>query len=811
MDTVLKNLIGSEAYVFIDDIVLFSKSAEEHALRLEHVLERFDKANLQLHPGKCVFAQPRVKYLGYDLSEYGVSASADKVKAVKEYPTPKNVKDVRAFIGLASFYRRLVPNFAEIAKPLTSLTRKNQNFVWGPSQQEAFERMKDKLCTTPVLAYPNFKLPFILTCDASKLAVGAVLTQVQDGAERSIAYASRQLNTAEQSYSATELELLALVWATKYFRCYLYGQKFVVRTDHSALSYLRNFADHNSRLMRWSLTLSGLDFVIQHRPGRKIGHADALSRHVGAVLPEGSLSKESVKHEQEQDEFCMRQNPGALSRNREFFRDDDGVMYRRRPQGKHQVVVPRSMVQRVLNQNHDQKYVAHPGVKRTHDLISLCYWWPGMRKTIAEYVRKCDPCQRRKENCEFTAPLGEVEESKFPFEITSMDITGPYLSTPRKNKYLVTFIDNFTRYVEAFPVPDITSETIARVYATQIVTRHGTGSKLITDQGRNFMSAFFKETCKILGIQKIHTTSLHPQSNGVIERFHRSLHTGLSHYINATNTNWDVLVPFYLMAYRATPNTVTGYSPFYLMHGREMLLPSSDNLKAKISKLPLDHTQRLQNLKDSLKLAYKTVRQANRKSRRKNKKLYDRKAKLRSFQKGDFVYLFNPAVKPGLSRKFHKPWSGPYRITAKISDLNYEIESQNFKKQVVHVNRLKQAYNLDAWEPKAKQKKRRKTREKPPPQTEEEEEEIKIGPFPLLQTIPQAREIEPRTSPDSSPHTPETTPHMLDTPASENRDPTYVPFQTPRSRRELQPTRTEPPITRSRARIVSQDCLDKVN
>ena len=182
MDTVLKNLIGSEAYVFIDDIVLFSKSAEEHAVRLEHVLQRFDKANLQLHPGKCVFVQPRVKYLGYELSEYGVSASAVKVKAVKEYPTPKNVKDVRASIGLAYLERRFVPSFAEIAKLLKSLTRKNHGFVWGPSQGEAFKRMKDKLCTTPVLAYPNFKLPFNLTCDASKQAVGAVFPQVQDGA-----------------------------------------------------------------------------------------------------------------------------------------------------------------------------------------------------------------------------------------------------------------------------------------------------------------------------------------------------------------------------------------------------------------------------------------------------------------------------------------------------------------------------------------------------------------------------------------------------------------------------------------------------
>jgi len=171
-----------------------------------------------------------------------------------------------------------VPNFAAIAKPLTTLTRKDQEFIWRPSQQEAFENLKSRLCSTPVLAYPNFKLPFILTTDASKVAIAAILSQVEDGVERPVAYASRQLNTAEQVYTTSETEVLALVWATKYFRCYLCGSKFIVRTDHSALIYLRNFADHNSQLLRWSLKLSELDFVVEHRPGTKIAHAEALSR-----------------------------------------------------------------------------------------------------------------------------------------------------------------------------------------------------------------------------------------------------------------------------------------------------------------------------------------------------------------------------------------------------------------------------------------------------------------------------------------------------------------------------------------------------
>jgi hypothetical protein len=187
MDTVPKHLVGTECWIFLDDVIVYSKSAEEHAARLRNVLRRFHEANLQLNPEKCVFTQPQVQYLGFVLSERGISASPDKVKAIRQYPAPKNVRDVRAFLGLASFYRRLVPNFAELAKPLTTLTWKGREFSWGPSQREPFDSTKDRICTTPVLAYPNFELPFILTTDASKVAVAAVLSQVQDGLERSLA------------------------------------------------------------------------------------------------------------------------------------------------------------------------------------------------------------------------------------------------------------------------------------------------------------------------------------------------------------------------------------------------------------------------------------------------------------------------------------------------------------------------------------------------------------------------------------------------------------------------------------------------
>jgi hypothetical protein len=240
------------------------------------------------------------------LSQRGGEASPDKVKAIQNFPIPKTVRDVRSFLGLGSFYRRLVPHFADIAKPLTQLTKKDKVWDWNEECQQSLEELKNRLSNTPVLAFPDFTVPFILTTDSSCMGLRAVLSQVQAGIEKPIAFANRQLNKAERAYSASKLETLAVVWATKYFRCYLYGKKFLVRTDHAALRFLHKFAENNSRLMRWSLRLSEFDFDIEHVPGTKIRHVDALSRHVGLVDENQLLSKELILREQHKDPFCEK-------------------------------------------------------------------------------------------------------------------------------------------------------------------------------------------------------------------------------------------------------------------------------------------------------------------------------------------------------------------------------------------------------------------------------------------------------------------------------------------------------------------------
>ena len=386
--------------------------------------------------------------------------------------------------------------------------------------------------------------------------------------------------------------------------------------------------------------------------------------------------------------------------------------------------------------------------------------------------------------------------------------------TADKNKYLLTFIDHLTRYAEAIPIPDITAETCARAYATQIIARHGSGSVLVTDQGRQFTSVFFKETCRILGIKKLFSSPLHPQSNGMIERYHRSMNEGLSHYVNANGNNWDKLVPFYLMAYRATPHGSSGYSPYFLLHGREMVIPSTQDLRAKLSSEAETHenANRLENLKSSLKRAYQEVRKNSKRSHQVNKQYYDRKAKVRTFEPNDIVYLFNPSIKPGLSKKFKNPWTGPYKVVEKLSDLNYRIQNLLGKEFVVHVNRLKKAFNPDVW--KSNQGKKYVRKNKKEKEGESEEEESAVLPPRRINVPPQSEDRQGQADrqadldrQDMQPvvDTPTGSPQHLDEPGSARIDPSYRPPDTPRSRRELEePSRLQPPVTRLRARLQEQ-------
>jgi transposase InsO family protein len=327
--------------------------------------------------------------------------------------------------------------------------------------------------------------------------------------------------------------------------------------------------------------------------------------------------------------------------------------------------------------------------------------------------------------------LGDAEDPSEPFQVASMDITTPYSLTPTKNRYLLTFIDNFSKYVEAFPIPDVSAETCARVYATQIIARHGSGCTLITDRRRSFISAFFKETCKIMRIRKVDTSAYHAMSNGTVETFHKVLHDSMSHYVDSTGTNWDVVLPFFLMAYTATPHSTTKYSPFYVFTtGREMTLPTADDLKAKLLRESQNtgFGHKLENLKLNLRKAYEEATKNNRKAHEVNKKYYDRKAKERNSEVDDKVYLFCPAKKPGRCQNFRKFWRGLYRIV-EVSDSNYNILDVTGKEQT-SCKQAEKSYDQRPW--KQETTTRAKHKGKQTIVEDQDEQEIEIQSRPIV-------------------------------------------------------------------------------
>ena len=279
MDRVLTGLQGIELFVYMDDIVIYATSLEEHAYKLKKLLARLKTAGLSLQPEKCQFLRHDIAYLGHIITEKGVLPDPRKLQAVRNFPIPQRRKNIKQFLGLVGYYRRFISDFAKISKPLTQLLKKDISFLWGPEQQKAFETLRDKLCSEPLLQYPDFNKPFVVTTDASDFALGAVLSQGQIGRDLPIAYASRTLDKAETNYSTTEKELLAIVFAVKHFRPYLYGHKFTLVTDHRPLLWLNGLKDPVSRLARSKIKLTKFDYDIVYKRGIANSNADALSRN----------------------------------------------------------------------------------------------------------------------------------------------------------------------------------------------------------------------------------------------------------------------------------------------------------------------------------------------------------------------------------------------------------------------------------------------------------------------------------------------------------------------------------------------------
>ena len=747
MDNVLRGLNYKIALVYMDDIIVYSRSFQGHMANLRQVFDCLKSANLKLKPSKCSFMKNEVKYLGHIVSKEGLKPDPDKIKVIQNYPTPHNVKSLRQALGLFGYYRRFCEGYSKVASPLYALMKKQVPFEWTEECQQAFDALKSKLISPPILAYPDFNQKFVLYTDASAESVGMVLSQCIDGHERVISYAGRSLNKHQRNYSITEKELLAVILAFRHFAPYLRGRQFDLITDHQALKWLIDQKEPQGRLARWLMAVQEYQFTVIYKPGRLHSNVDPLSRinheevdeEEQLICPEMFALDEDtdrsdstqpllfneLKELQGKDSFCapiieylknrVLPEDGANARRllKEIgdFMLVDGILYHLDyPPGKglkkdrlvQQTVIPDKLVPEVLAAFHDEVTAGHLGIARTYQTIRQRYYWWGMSEAVKKYVQSCHSCQTRKRPGKANkAPLIPIPVES-AWDRCVIDAVGPLTVTSRGNRYILVLSDYLTKYVEAIAVPDIKAETVARVLFDEIIARHSAPRVLLSDLGANFLSKAVKELCNFFDIKKINSTAYRPQTQGLCERFNSTLITMLSFYTATNQKDWDAYIPAVLFAYRISPATdSTLYSPFLLMYGREANVPADIMLRPRQyeSDSVRDH---FNSIATRVHLFQEIARNNIKAAQDKMKAHFDKTSTDININVGDYVFVHTPAAKVHLSKKLLHSWHGPYIVSEKPTPVNVKLIRASDNKHIptrVHVNRVKLGYHRDIRPP----------------------------------------------------------------------------------------------------------------
>ncbi|GFS68723.1 transposon Tf2-6 polyprotein [Trichonephila clavipes] len=622
---------------YLDDIIVFSETFEDHLIRLRLVLKCLQEAGLKLNSKKCLFAAQEVKILGHLVSSNGVRPDPDKIKA--------------------------------------SLLKSGVEFHWGPEEVEAFISLKKALTSDPVLGMYDERASTEIHTDASGYGIGAVLVQIQNNVEKVIAYASRTLTKAEKNYSTTERECLAIVWATNKFRPYIFGKHFTVVTDHHSLGWLMNLKNPSGRLARWALRLQEHDFDVKYKTGKKHSDADALSRNPveeETETPDKFLAvttSMNLAMEQKKDQDLAKLKLLSNSSKNEEFRFIDGILCRKNfdPDGKLWLpVIPKHLRADILRHFHDAPTAGHLGFAKTYDRIRKRFYWPGMYRNVVRYVMHCRECQRRKSVPQ--RPPGRlvpIPPATAPFHRIGIDLLGRFQ----------TEVDE-----------------IAKFLLEEIVLRHGAPRVIITDRGAVFRSRLVSSLVDLCNIDHRFTTAYHPQTNGLTERFNKTLADMLSMYVDVEQKNWDEILPFVTFAYNTAKQETTGFTPFYLLHGRE----AETTLDTMLPFCPNDFvdnniTKIAARAEESRQLARVHTLRAQDKDRRR----YDSKHQMVSYAPGDLVWVYTPVRKVGLSEKLLRRYFGPYQVLRRLSAVTYEVQdfdpaSRKRKlREVVHVLRMK--------------------------------------------------------------------------------------------------------------------------
>ena len=627
MNSIFSPYLKKFVVVYLDDILIFSKSEEEHQAHVRLVLDVLRREKFYVTQAKSHFAQTEIQYLGHIVNSQGIRPDPKKVSSVQSWPVPKNVHDVRSFLGLCNYFRKFIEHYSSIAVPLTNLTKKSVGWDWTGRCQDAFEKLKRSLLEAPLLRTPDERKPYEVITDASDYGLGAVL--LQEG--HPIAFESRKLNSAELNYTVTEKEMLAVVHALRVWRCYLEGAEFTVLTDHVSNTFFQTQPSLSRRQARWSEFLQRFGvFKWEYLKGER-NVADALSR--GDVT---ASQLQSVDSDKDQPFGAVFAAAGVATPNRGMFqrrtvsgqtcsvRGDQSVssptfdlsisllksliISSRELSEKVQrdanwadsnqlstdwqglvlkensrIVVPEDVDLRrqIIAEYHDTPFAGHYGRDKTRQAVGRLFWWSALTEDVSKYVSCCVLCQRNKSRRH--RPFGALQPLPIPekaWQTVTFDFIVKLPKTDKGNDSICVFVDKLTKMVHFVPCrEDLSAKQFAELYVDQIWRLHGLSKEFITDRDSRFTSAFWKGVTELIGTRHVMSSSFHPQTDGQTERVNQTLETYLRHFVSAQLNDWDILLSRAEFAHNSAFHSSVGQTPFFLNYGLNPRTPPGERLE----------------------------------------------------------------------------------------------------------------------------------------------------------------------------------------------------------------------------------------
>jgi transposase InsO family protein len=749
MNLIFKDHLNKFLLIYLDDIVVYSKDATSHLEHLRTAFQRLKQAGLGIKAKKCQMFRTQIKFLGFLVSKEGVQLDPAKIEAVLNFPTPKeDLGQLQSFLGMVGYFKKHIKDYALIAKPLYDMfkgedthTKKRKGKVrtvykkniWGPAQDEAIRKLKEVTTTAPLLIYPDFNKPLILTTDASQHALGYVLSQATEEGERPVAYGSRLLKGAEKNYSNTDREMLAVITGMQHYRSYVYGRHFKVRTDHQAIALINKGKITLQRVCKWLLQTQDYDFEIEYTPATKIRHADALSRvqselmsseaPPGAERPnevnllEGKEEIDSNPEENSSFEDLCKENPQSrilehssdvrmdlpeyepvidiyewgkqqqldheIKKKFEWVQEanppdfaihNDTLYQMIKPEDGFVPIAPTVFRKRILAQFHGPPFVGHQGPERTYRNMRKYVYWKGMRKDVEEFIDKCDACQRHKRSY-LRVPMQHQMIPPAPFHTVSMDVQGPLVPTEYGEEYILVIQDMLTRWIELAPMKTADTKTILSRLENCWIKRYGYPQRLLTDRASVFVGQEMAEFCDFYGIEKIHTTAYRPQGNGANERTHQELTKYLSMYLeDERKDKWRWLLPNAMYVLNTSDHAALGMSPYEALFA---IIPSLGAIGYP-RKIPEDQEKfeefygmRREHVMEVRKRAAELLQ----KSQDRVVERHNRFSHEIPFKVGDYVMYKNHRQKT----KFDPKYTGPWKIIAQISATVFELAMGKYR------------------------------------------------------------------------------------------------------------------------------------